>query len=415
MNPSRRAGARSIGIGLATAAGVTLAAAAGSAALAAVMARRVVTPETARAGDVRVLGIAETSGRITLSRTPDTELEGCYGLWFGRPERYLRLGPVIRVGESEVVRELPPQDLRGLPGSGPATLSSWVYRRPEELGIPHRSVLIPVAGGNAPAWLFPAPTGEGEDASAPWAVIVHGRGTTREEGLRAVPLFHAAGYHTLVVSYRNDSDAPRSGDGLYRLGETEWRDVECALDLAVARGARRIVVMGWSMGGAIALQLALGSRHRALIDALVLESPVVDWRSVLDFQGAERHLPAPIRSLAMGLLEASWARPVTGLGAPLNLDRLDLVGRAEELDRPILLLHSIDDGFVPADASLELARARPDLVELEEFRVARHTKLWNYDPARWEGAIARFLADRGARAAAARARIDAAGGDPLGS
>ncbi|HAQ59892.1 MAG TPA: alpha/beta hydrolase, partial [Microbacterium sp.] len=39
-----------------------------------------------------------------------------------------------------------------------------------------------------------------------------------------------------------------------------------------------------------------------------------------------------------------------------------------------------------------LARARPDLVTLEVFRTARHTKLWNYDQERWSRAITEWAA-----------------------
>ena len=65
--------------------------------------------------------------------------------------------------------------------------------------------------------------------------------------------------------------------------------------------------------------------------------------------------------------------------------------RARELDVPILILHSDDDGFVPSTASRALAVARPDIVTYEAFEVARHTKLWNYDRDKWEGAISRWL------------------------
>jgi uncharacterized protein len=58
---------------------------------------------------------------------------------------------------------------------------------------------------------------------------------------------------------------------------------------------------------------------------------------------------------------------------------------------PILLLHSADDGYVPPEASRALADARPDLVTYDEFTVARHTKLWNYDPERWNADIGSWL------------------------
>jgi len=46
---------------------------------------------------------------------------------------------------------------------------------------------------------------------------------------------------------------------------------------------------------------------------------------------------------------------------------------------------------VPSDASHDLVLARPDLVEMQVFDTARHTKLWNYDQTRWSGAIDDWL------------------------
>ena len=149
--------------------------------------------------------------------------------------------------------------------------------------------------------------------------------------------------------------------------------------------------MGWSMGGAIALQVALGSAHREEIVGVVLDSPVVDWRTVLNYQGHELGLPAPVTGLAIGTLGTEWASPATGADGGIPFDRLDIVARAAELRHPVLILHSDDDGFVPSDASHDLVVARPDLVELQVFEVARHTKLWNYDQRRWTDALTQWL------------------------
>ena len=97
------------------------------------------------------------------------------------------------------------------------------------------------------------------------------------------------------------------------------------------------------------------------------------------------------RAIVLTLLKSRWAGLFTGLAEPLDLDRLDFVRRASELDRPILLLHSDDDGFVPDTASRALAAARPDIVTYVPFDEARHTKLWNYDRTRWEDAIRDWL------------------------
>lgn len=105
-------------------------------------------------------------------------------------------------------------------------------------------------------------------------------------------------------------------------------------------------------------------------------------------------LIAPLRSLVYAMIGSNWGRRFTGLQKPIDFRRLDFVARANELSLPILILHSDDDGYVPSAASRALAAARPDIVTLESFNTARHTKLWNYDPERWNSAIRRWLTER---------------------
>lgn len=365
-------------------AGVLGALAAGSV----LMARRVVTPAR-RQADTRILALDTAAQTITLLRTPDTELPGRYGLFTSGTSDYIKLGSVLSEDATSVKRKLLTHvgaDARLAPE---AAFSGWYYDHPEQLHLPFTPELIGSTVGPCPAWLFPA--GDGDT----WVIQVHGRGTTRAECLRAVPVFHALGITSLVVSYRNDGEAPRSRTGTYALGATEWRDVDAAVGFARRRGARRVIVMGWSMGGAIALQLALNSAHGDAIVGLILESPVVDWRVVLQYQAREQRVPTAITGLAMEALQAEWATPLTRTGAAIRLDQLDVVSRAAELRHPILILHSDDDGFVPSDASHDLVAARPDLVQMQVFEVARHTKLWNYDQQRWSDSIGEWLSAQG--------------------
>jgi alpha-beta hydrolase superfamily lysophospholipase len=352
------------------------------------MARRIVTP-AARVPDTRILSLDTAAQTITLSRTPDTQLPGRYGLFTNGTASYIKLGSVLSEDESSVKRKLLTHIGADAQLSPEAHFSGWYYDHPDELHLPYTPELIGSVVGPCPAWLFPA--GDGDV----WAIQVHGRGTTRAECLRAVPVFHGLGITSLVVSYRNDGEAPRSRAGTYSLGATEWRDVDAAVGFARRRGAKRIILMGWSMGGAIALQLSLNSAHRDAIAGLILESPVIDWRVVLEYQARAMRVPPAVSGLAIGALQTEWATPITRAGSAIPFDRLDVVSRARELRHPILILHSDDDGFVPSDASHDLVVARPDLVDLRVFEVARHTKLWNYDQERWSDSIRNWISERG--------------------
>jgi len=350
-------------------------------------ARRVVTPSVRRT-DTHILAVDTGAQTIELNRTLDTELPGRYGLFTTGTYGYVKIGAVLSADVSTVRRKLLTQIEAGAQVDRDAAFSGWYYTSPGELHLPWESALIGSPAGPCPAWFFPG-------SSDTWVIQVHGRGATRSECLRAVPVFHAMGHPTLVVSYRNDGEAPRSRAGSYALGASEWRDVDAAVGHALRHGAKRVVLMGWSMGGAIALQTAVSSGHRSRIAALVLDSPVVDWRTVLRFQAREQGLREPIPALAMNVLENTLMARLSGAEEAIEFDRLDMVARASELAAPILILHSDDDGFVPSDASHALAAARPDLVTMPAFSVARHTKLWNYDQSGWTAAITDWMGAQG--------------------
>lgn len=365
------------------------------------MARRVVTPAV-RVPDTRILAVEVAAQTITLNRTPDTVLPGRYGLFTSGTADYVKIGSVLAETDTTVKRKLLTQVGSDARLDADAAFSGWYYRHPDELHLPFHDVHIPAALGGCPAWDFPA-----DEPTDTWVIQIHGRGTIRAECLRAVAPFRARGIRSLLVSYRNDGEAPRSRSGTYALGATEWRDVDAAIAWARHRGARRIILMGWSMGGAIALQAALGSAHRELIVGVILDSPVVDWRVVLDFQARLIGLPSPVTGLAIGALRTDWASRATGTGSRIPFDQLDIVTRAGELRHPVLILHSDDDGFVPSEASHRLANARPDLVELHVFDTARHTKLWNYDQDRWTVAIEDWLSRHELPGDPARSRVEA--------
>jgi alpha-beta hydrolase superfamily lysophospholipase len=351
-------------------------------------ARGVVTPPRTRDEDIRILRVG--AGTIELTATPDTRVDGRFGLWFDAESGHAKIGEIVAITDATVTRRVIGVDFGDLGSARRGRFSGWFYLSPGELGFDYSDVVIRTELGDAPAWLIP-PAHAADAAPSPWVIQVHGRGTRRSETLRAVGVFRSRGYTSLLVSYRNDGEAPPTGDNRYSLGDSEWNDVSAAIEFAVSRGAASILLMGWSMGGATVLQALTRSPHATSIRAIALESPVVDWRTTLEYQRRAMRLTKAVSTSAQAILTHDWGNALTGQRASLDLDRLDFVTRAPELAVPILLLHSVDDGYVPPDASVKLADARPDLVTFERFTTARHTKLWNFDQERWETAIADWL------------------------
>jgi alpha-beta hydrolase superfamily lysophospholipase len=371
--------AAAIGVGVLT----TATAVAGGIA-AVLFARAVVTPPSRRAEDVAIIEVDATT--VTLSATRDSLTPGRYSLWFARESGHARVGEILSYTASTVTRQLLRVDFGELRRGVRGRFSGWFYLDPRELGFATEDVEVATEIGPAPAWLIPA-----AEPTDRWVIAVHGRAVRRQEAIRGIPVFRERGYTSLLISYRNDGDAPATPDNRYSLGDTEWLDLDAAMRFAVSRGARELVLMGWSMGGATVLQAATRSDLAPLVRGVVLESPVVDWVRALKFQSSFNRLPPFLGFAARGLLSSRWAGRVTGQSQPIDLARMDFVARADELMIPILILHSDDDGYVPADASRALASARPDIVTFEEFVTARHAKLWNYDSERWTAAIASWL------------------------
>lgn len=364
--------------------------------LALLIAQSVVKAKVAVPEGVRIHGVwphptIEGAGLVELERTIESEPAGDYTLVWSGGRGIAKLAETVTATATTVTRRYFGETGVPVAYAKRSRVTSAPHRDVADLGLPWEDAEIETELGAATAWEIPAL----ESNDDRWMIHVHGRGSSRAEPLRTVPLAAARGWNSLVVSYRNDAGAPRTPGRRYGLGLTEWRDVDAALEWAVARGATRILLAGWSMGGTIATQTYLRSRYAPLVKGIMLESPAVDWRATIDFQTSVRRLPDPAKRLANWLLHSRIGRWTLRLREGIDLSELDLVTRAQELEVPILLLHSTGDTTVPVAPSRRLAAANPEHVEYEEFVGARHVRLWNREPRRWEHVVGAWLDARG--------------------
>ncbi len=356
----------------------------GSVAAATYVARRVLTPDASRPDDVEILSV--TGDLVTLRANEYTLSPGLCGFWLDRGDGHIRVGGIAGRDDGIVARPLLHVD-GGRAHAGAARFNSyWYWSDPTTcLGVPHEDVDVRSDAGALPTWLIrpDRPTGR-------WAILMHGRGGSREETLRAVAPLRDAGLTILIPMYRNDIGAPRSRDGRYNLGLSEWRDLDAAMAYAVDHDATSLVIGGWSMGAAITLQALALSRYADRVAGVFFDSPVVDWADVLRYQAKLNHVPPVIRDLARHVMGRRRTRRLAGVHEPVDIALTNWVARSDELRHPILLIHSHDDDFVPIGPSLELAARRPDLVQLEQWRSAKHCMEWNTEPERWERLVGDF-------------------------
>ncbi|WP_346728806.1 alpha/beta hydrolase family protein [Leucobacter manosquensis] len=168
-------------------------------------------------------------------------------------------------------------------------------------------------------------------------------------------------------------------------------DVEEAIHYAIRRGAERIVLFGWSMGGTIAAQLALKPDLAPHIAALVLDSPVLDWHDVILANCARAGLPGFAGSLAAPWLARRTFARLVALPHSIPLETMSYKQWAADLRVPTLILHGDHDDPAPMSTSTVVRSIRHDVVELNLFS-AGHTLSWNADSSGWRQTVRTWLA-----------------------
>jgi pimeloyl-ACP methyl ester carboxylesterase len=328
--------------------------------------------------DLRIVSIAGDRVVLTPRNGGDIDSLTDPEIWgLESPSGYAQVAAVLGVDGKEVTREFRPLSGR-LEEGDYARLDSFAYSGGPLAGrgLSFRDVAVPSSLGDMPAWKL-------DGSTDTWVLFVHGWRSDRDEALRILPTVAALGLPSLVITYRNDEEAPRSSDGLIRWGATEWLDVEAAVDYALAQGARSVILYGYSMGGGTSMRFLQQSGRAHVVVGVVLDAPVLDFDALLEFQAGRRNIPGFVVSI--GKAFAGWR-------FDMDWDAMDHVSHVDRVDVPILLFHGEDDDRAPIETSERLARERSDIVTFITVPGAGHVRPWNVDPQAYEEQVRRFLA-----------------------
>lgn len=183
---------------------------------------------------------------------------------------------------------------------------------PEQIGLAFESVALETKDGvELDAWFIPA------DSATATILFCHGNGGNIGDRLETIAQFHRMGLSTFIFDYRGygRSAGKPSEQGTYDDAEAAWRH------LTGERGIdpKTVVILGRSLGGAVAVRLAADHRPGALI----VES---SFTSLPDI--AAKHYP---------FLPVRW----------LSRYRYDNRETITRVNAPVLIVHSPDDNLVP--------------------------------------------------------------------
>lgn len=239
---------------------------------------------------------------------------------------------------------------------------------------------VSIAG--LPAWLYQA----GTAAKDTLTIFVHGRNGTRMDGLRFVS--SAVGQSdVLLISYRNDVGAPKDASGRLQYGQTEWRDLDTAVQWAQSRGVKNVVLAGQSMGGAVVAAFMESSPRRNIVKGMILEAPMLSLHEMVA-NGAKTALPGG-RGVPWTV---TWtAERLAAARYGVDWAAVDYLDDTAWVTAPTLVIHGAADPDVPVSVSRQLHEQQPGLVALEEFPGALHLESWNVDSARYGNLLGSFF------------------------
>jgi len=223
---------------------------------------------------------------------------------------------------------------------------------PVEFGLEFRELRLQTADGVLlSSWYFPA-----RGTARATVLFLHGNAENVSTHFSSIAWMPAEGINVLALEYRGYG----ASEGRPSLAGVQL-DIDAAMQALLSRpdvDARRIVLFGQSLGGALAIHYAARGAYRVHLRALVTDSAFSDYRDIVREKLAGFFLTWPLQWLPVLTVDNDYSPAASiGLLSPL----------------PVVLIHGERDRIVPvhhARRLFELAREPKELwLEPEAFHI----------------------------------------------
>jgi hypothetical protein len=221
--------------------------------------------------------------------------------------------------------------------------SKEYHSTPTDVGLVYESVDLKTTDGETVvAWYVPSREGKGT------ILFCHGNAGNISDRLVTIQTLHRLGYNALLFDYRGygESTGNPSEKGTYLDAEAAWIHLTEKRD----EPGSRIAIMGESLGGAVAIELAL--RHPP--GAVVMQAT---FTSLIDI--GRLHYP---------LLPVNW----------ILRHRYDSIKKVDRVTVPKLFIHATDDELVPLDNGRRLFEAAAEPKQFLETPGGHNTGGFSY-------------------------------------
>ncbi|GIP18859.1 hypothetical protein J40TS1_45010 [Paenibacillus montaniterrae] len=252
--------------------------------------------------------------------------------------------------------------------------------------LPYEVVVFPSRSGETTvdSWYIPAVSSSSKAESKQTVILSHGYGANREESW--VPMYDLAellnelNYNVIMFDYGYASkryNAPATW------GTEEKNQLLATVDYAKERGAEKIIVWGFSMGGGTALQAALETDaiNALMLDSLFLPSPDTLYTNIQQYIGLPKY---PTTAIISKLLPLWTNHAFSNQPAQAVL--------AKQYDIPLYIMHGTADNKADVHIAEQIA-GNQKLVQSQLWVVegGQHELLFRKDPNLYMKKIAQFL------------------------
>jgi dipeptidyl aminopeptidase/acylaminoacyl peptidase len=251
-----------------------------------------------------------------------------------------------------------------------------VQTDPADYGLSYEEVAFESRDGlTLRGWFIPAEDPRGT------IVFCHGHTGSMDPDIEYAPAFHDRGYNVLMFDFRGHG---HSEGQRVSMGYHERLDLLGAVDYLRSRGIDRVGVLGFSMGGAVAISTAPQS---GAIRAVVSDGGFARLRNAIAAGVRERGLPSWV---------AAWMSPLivcfAGLRLGAWLPRADPIRWVDRITpRALLIIHGGLDPYVSLAEIEELYAKAGEPKDLWVVPKAGHRQVDRQRPDEYRARLLAFF------------------------
>ncbi|NEO73266.1 alpha/beta fold hydrolase [Moorena sp. SIO3H5] len=242
--------------------------------------------------------------------------------------------------------------------------SSGTENTPADFGLPYEEVWLPISTKGKVekihSWWIPS-----DSPDSKVMLYLHGNACDIGAYLEIAQRLHQVGLSLLLIDYRGYGRS----EGKFPRESQLYEDAQVGWDYLVQQrgiNPQDIFVYGYSLGGAIGIDLAVRNREMA---GLILEGSFTSMRDMADYEGKYGFLPINL----------------------LLTQRFDSISKIKSIQTPILVIHAINDTTVPASMSQVLFDAATVPKQLWLVPDAGHNDLTTVATSEYQQKIREFV------------------------